>query len=110
MLTEQDWNQVFLGIYELLPNLSARPKKHFLPHPFLPFPPLVIFRISPPLHVSCESYVAVDESTGQIGSDEPGLVFLMGFIYHCIRHLLLFICPSYMLATHCSIVPVPEVE
>lgn len=79
MLTEQDWNQAFLGHCELLPNLSARPKKHFLPHPSLPFPALVIFRISP-THVGCESCVAVDESTGQIGSNQPGLVFLMGFI------------------------------
>lgn len=53
LLTEQDWNQVFLGCWELLPNLSARPEKHFPPHAPVPLPALVIFRISPPLHVSC---------------------------------------------------------
>lgn len=53
LLTEQDLNQVFLGHWELLPNLSARPKKHFPPHASVPLPALVIFRIFLPLHVSC---------------------------------------------------------
>lgn len=35
LLTERDWNEAFLGHCELLPNLLAWLKKHFLPHPSL---------------------------------------------------------------------------
>lgn len=67
---------------------------------FSSFPALVIFRISPVLNISCESCVAVNESAGQIGSNQPARLGVFNGFYITLHKAFASFCTSVIRASY----------